>query len=82
MSGAMTAKEEVFTENSPSVPPLVAVRNTSRTQSSVTKDVNFTAKSAIRLPHLHKEVEKQQYTEINVEVMCKLRKELQLLSYV
>jgi len=52
MTGAIPTMEEALTENSLSVPLLVAVRNTEITQSSVTIDVNFTAKSTIRLPQL------------------------------
>jgi len=57
--GAIPTMDETLTENPPSVPLLVALRNTEKTQSSVTIDVNFTAKLTMRIPQLYKEVEKQ-----------------------
>ena len=52
MNGAIPTMDEALTENPPSVPLLVALRNAERTQSSVTIDLNFTAKSTMRLPQL------------------------------
>ena len=52
MTGAIPTMDEALTENSPSLPLLMAVRNTEITQSSVTIVVKFKAKSTIRLPQL------------------------------
>ena len=52
ITGAIPTMDEALTENPPNVPLLVALWNVERTQSSVTIDVNFTAKSTIRLPQL------------------------------
>ena len=52
LTGAIPTTDVVFTENSPSFLLLIALRNAERTQSSVTTDEKFTAKSTIRLPQL------------------------------
>ena len=57
--GAIPTMDEALTENPPSVPLSVALRNTERTVSSVTIDVNFTAKLTMRISQLYKEIEKQ-----------------------
>jgi len=51
-TGAIPTMDEALTANPPNVPLLVALWNVERTQSSITTDVNFTAKSTIRLPQL------------------------------
>ena len=53
LTGAIPTTDEVcMTENSPSFLLLIALRNAERTQSSVTIDEKFTAKSTSRLPQL------------------------------
>ena len=52
LTGAIPTTDEVLTENSPSFLLLIALRNAERTQSSVTIDEKFTAKSTSRLPQL------------------------------
>ena len=52
MTGAIPTIDDALTENSPSLPLFMAVRNTEITQSSVTIVVKFKAKSRITLPQL------------------------------
>ena len=52
LTGAIPTTDVVFTENSPGFLLLIALRNAERTQSSVTINEKFTAKSTIRLPQL------------------------------
>ena len=44
--------DEALTANSPSLPSMIPLRSVESTQASEMTDVNFRARSTIKLPHL------------------------------